>query len=149
MKVKLNLGDWSEDGHGKCDSLILEVNKDVSEIRQGYKDSCKLVGVQFNHNENYAGLQRTSRTPLHIWTEYEDSYISEEAMECLIESGLFKDEEEYCQKYEDYPERLIMDFIKLSLPDLEYEFLDDEIPSINGFWNDELNCQIGYGLYYG
>jgi hypothetical protein len=48
---------------------------------------------------------------------------------------------------------LLMDFIKLSLPDLEYEeaaYKRSElrkIPALNGWWNGKLNVQFGYGLY--
>lgn len=43
--------------------------------------------------------------------------------------------------------------IKLSLPDLileEAKFKRSELKNIepvNGWWNPELNCQFGYGLY--
>lgn len=40
-KVKLSIGDWSQDGHNQSEDFVYEVNKTVSEIRQGYKDSCK------------------------------------------------------------------------------------------------------------
>ena len=80
-KVKLTLGDWSNDGHGKYEEIIYKSNYPVSVIRQSYKDSCKLTGVQFNHNEDYTGngVGTKHNSPYKIWTEYEDCTILEEA----------------------------------------------------------------------
>lgn len=158
MKVKLTIGDWSEDGHNQYDQFVFEVNKDVSEIRQAYKDSCKLTGYQFNHNQDFTGLnlkwpESESR---QICTEYEEYSISDEASEKLLEFGIdvISDDSDFVD-YTD-PEtfaNLIMEFIKLSLPDLTWEEasyknseLRDMAP-INGWWNKELNVQFGYGLY--
>jgi hypothetical protein len=58
-KMYLVLGDWSNDGHGKHDKYLLESNVDVSVIQQAYKDSCKLTGVSFNHNEDYTKRNRS------------------------------------------------------------------------------------------
>jgi hypothetical protein len=42
------------------------------------------------------------------------------------------------------------EFVKLSLPDLIINKIaeDNSIPVINGYWNDNLNVQFGYGLYH-
>ena len=34
----LVLGDWSEDGHGRSQKILVNVNKSVSEVQQAYKD---------------------------------------------------------------------------------------------------------------
>lgn len=44
--MKLVLGDWSDDGNGKTEEFILEVNKTVAEIQEAYKQSCKLTGYK-------------------------------------------------------------------------------------------------------
>lgn len=42
----------------------------------------------------------------------------------------------------------IMNFIALSMPDdFTYKLVEVESEPINGWWNDELNHQFGYGLY--
>ena len=43
-----------------------------------------------------------------------------------------------------------MNFIALSMPnDFEYKLVEKEdYKPINGWWNDELNEQFGYGLFY-
>ena len=157
MKVKLTIGDWSQDGHTRYEIYVYDVNKSVTEIRQAYKDSCKKTGLQFNHNENYSGLPEHScyGTSAHICTEYESSDISENAKQILTSFGIdmFKyfDEDEYIAT--DKFAELILDFIKISLTDLTYAegvFKKSElklIEPINGWWNGELNVQFGYGLF--
>ena len=154
-KVKLTIGDWSKDGHGLSEFFVYEVNKSVSEIRQGYKDSCKKLGLQFNENKNYSGLAEhfDYGTNLHICTEYERDLLSVEAKDILFNNGI--DINEYfdeCVELEGFAE-LIMAFIKISVPDLIWEegsFKRSELKTIepiNGWWNDELNVTFGYGLF--
>ena len=155
-KVKLSIGDWSQDGHNQSEYFVYEVNKTVKEIRQAYKDSCKLTGVQFNYNENYTGLPEHDDygTPLHICTEHEDCGISDEAMKILVKHGIEMDAivEDDCLSVDVFAE-LIMIFIKLSLPDLTWEeasFKKSELRDmepINGWHNEDMNEQFGYGLF--
>ena len=151
-KVKITIGDWSEDGHNQYDEFVYESNKSVKDIRQAYKDSCKLTGLQFNHNENYTGTEvhNSYGTPYHICTEYDEDTISDIAMGILMEHDI-----EVGSDYLSVDEfaELIIDFIKLSLPDLvleEASFKKSElrdISAVNGWWNHELNVGFGYGLY--
>lgn len=151
-KVRLSIGDWSEDGHNQSEDFVYEVNKTVEEIRQAYKDSCVLTGLQFNYNENYSGLPEHNSygTDRHICTEYEEYEATDLAKEILSEHGLdgnFNGVEGFAE--------LVMGFIKLSLPDLTWEEasfkkseLKNDIPAINGWWNKELNHGFGYGLFH-
>jgi hypothetical protein len=41
---------------------------------------------------------------------------------------------------------LLMDFIKICLPDLTWAFTDEDIPSLNAYWG-KLNVQFGYGCF--
>lgn len=165
-KVRLTIGDWSGDGHEVSEDFIFESNKNVEEIRQAYKDSCKLTGLSFNHNEDYTGLKLGYDTERQIATEYEECTISKLAVEILLKHGIdvWKDFAEYeldfvpddDDFYIEGSENFVgiwIAFVKLSLPDLimeEASFKRSElssIPVINGWWNDSLNCQFGYGLY--
>lgn len=161
-KMYLVLGDWSDDGHGKSNKVLLESNVTVDVVQQAYKDSCKLTGVSFNHNEDYT---EKKNAPL-IATEYEDSFIPSEAIQIFREKfGLTQEiaqswfpDDELCEKIEDneticlYGDAFVnawIWFVRLSHPEIQIKTLDakDEIPCINGYWNDNLNVQFGYGLY--
>jgi hypothetical protein len=149
----LLLGDWSKDGHNQSDEILFESNVDVATIRKAYKDSCKLTGVSFNHNEDYTGLERDWQIAdkYRIATEYEDNRISKETLDVLSKFGLTKkllndfgyQEDGLCK---DSFVKLWIWFVKLSNPNIELKRIKEEIPYINGYWGD-LNVQFGYGLY--
>lgn len=169
MVYKLVLGDWSDDGHGKYKDFLFDCNYDVSKIRQAYKDSCKKLGITFNHNEDYTGLNLSYGNKRQIWTEYEEPQLSPFAFNILKENGCFKnifeneeikdvyfENEEYNEEYDNLlyldlkdAALLIMNFIALSMPnDFTYTLVEQEIEPINGYWNKDLNVQFGYGLFY-
>lgn len=155
-RVKLSIGDWSEDGHNEYEQLVYNSNKSVTEIQQAYKDSCKLTGLQFNENTNFTGLKEHGRgsyaTKRHICCDYQEPNVSEFARKILEEHNI-NPKEDYSFDAEGFAE-LIIDFIKLSLPDLvldEASYKKSElynIDVINGWWNDNLNVGFGYGLFY-
>lgn len=152
-KVKLTLGDWSEDGHGHYDIYRYISNYPVNMIQQAYKDSCRKTGLSFNYNEDYTGLGLKYGSPRQIWTEYQSSEISQEACKILKDHGIdatkyFGGTEEQCIANDDAA-TLIMDFIGLSMPkDWSYKPVKDDFEPINGWWNDKLNVQFGYGLFF-
>jgi hypothetical protein len=154
MIYKLELGDWSEDGHKISESFLFDCNYDIHKIRQAYKDSCKKLGVAFNYNEDYTGLGLGYRSERLIWTEYQESEMSETAFEILNNSGCFKEVDFYKEDGVYYIEerkdcaKLIMNFIALSMPkDFRYKLVQEpKVESINS-WNDELRQHFGYGLF--
>ena len=157
----LVLGDWSDDGHGKSEKILLESNVTVDVVQQAYKDSCKLTGVSFNHNEDFTG---GTDNKIQIATGYENPFIPISAIEIFREKFGLTDEiiREWDQTDEieiDEDEPIALNdesfvnawiwFFKLSNPKIVLKTLDeqDQIPCINGYWNDNLNVQFGYGLY--
>jgi hypothetical protein len=144
MKVKLTLGDYSADSHGRVVEILLDVNKSLEEIRQAYKDSCLNVGVQFGsgYNKEY---RHVSNADWHLHGDklVIDDDIRVEAIQRLAAHGIdlmdySSDDQDIEIEDEDYA-ILVMDFIKLSLPDLEYEPIFTDIPSIN-----EKHFKLGY-----
>mgnify|MGYP003474037794 CR=1 FL=1 len=154
FKFKIPIGDWSGDGHGKCEIFIVECNYPVERVRQAYKDSCKLTGLSFNHNEDYTGiLDSKYGDARQIATEYEDNVISDVALEILLKHGIdlktdweFDEDGAYIEGTEEFL-HLLFKFIKLSLLDLNYNICEEELPYLNGYWNADLNVQFGYGLF--
>ncbi len=153
-RMYLVLGDWSDDGHGKSEKLLIESNKTVEEIQNAYKDSCKLTGISFNgDNEDYTQTNRfwVESSNYRIAVEYEEPKLTSEVLEVLEKfkcpKGIIENynEEPYYRSYIDLWDW----FVKLSLPDLEFNIVkeDDGIPCINGYWNKNLNVSFGYGLY--
>lgn len=153
--VKLTLGDWSNDGHGKYKEYNYISNYEVSKIREAYKKSCKLTGLSFNDNENYTGRELKHGSWRKIWTEYQSYEIKENAIEVLNKHGI-----NLCEIYgndiyidfecvldESQAADLIMKFISLSMPiDWIYELEENKYENINGY-NTGLDEQFGYGLF--
>lgn len=160
MIYRLVLGDWSEDGHGILKEVLIECNcNDVTDIQNAYKASCKKLGVQFNDDKDYTGKNLPYGDPHFIWTEYGDSNMSVVAYDILNNAGCFDgidiEENDDGRYYIDSIEsgleehaKVIMNFISLSMPDdFTYQIIKKNYPCINGYWNENLNVQFGYGLF--
>ena len=154
-KMYLVLGDWSNDGHGKTEKILVETPSTVVEVQRAYKDSCKLTGFSFHAGDSGSDYTETDRdwrerSKYEICCEYEDSGISDEVLVLLDKFKFpFMRDIENCGNFldDDLFVVLWMWFIRLSLPDFTYEIVKDDIPVINGYWNKELNESFGYGLY--
>ena len=153
---ELPIGDWSDDGHGKCERIIVRCSHSISACQAGYLASCYLTGYQFHHGSHttdedgkFVSIGGTA-----LVCEYEQSGIPEFAVDDLKGHGL--DLSVMCDSMyegEAYPgdatnmATIIMEFIKLSLPEMSWEFTD-KVPRLFGYWDRNLNCQMGYGLFY-
>ena len=152
----LTLGDYSGDGHEQSEEFLYDCNYDVHKIRQAYKDSCKKLGIAFNNGEDYTGLHLRYNDERKIWIKYGNKAISKTAFNILNEAGCFNDidyyevDEEYFVDDTEDCAKLIMNFIALSMPnDFEYKHVQEtKYETINGWWNNELNEEFGYGLFY-
>ena len=81
-KVKITVGDWSEDGHNQSEEFVFETNKTVKEIQNAYKQSCKKLGLIFDCNENHTdivglNLQHAEYDDRQVFVEYDQNTISE------------------------------------------------------------------------
>lgn len=168
MKVKLTLGDWSEDGHSQFRKIYFESNKTIKQIRAAYINSVRLTEIYFHaiDDSDYASLKgRYTDTELakrEIAVDYEIDYVSQLSYDIFTKHGI--DVEKYVKKVEVYVYEfnedfaykiqgessfvnLFIDFLKLSLPDLSLERVDNDVPNINGWHEKDFNFQFGYGLY--
>lgn len=166
-KMYLVLGDWSDDGHGKYEKVLLQSNLPVKIIQEAYKDACALTGISFNNNEDYTNVKRDweEREKHQIATRYENSFVPKTCLAILESHGIQIEDwytEDPSNKYskdkegnliifqEDFV-NLWIAFVKLCLPQdaiLQRAPQEEEIPVINGYWNKNLNTQFGYGLFH-
>lgn len=159
---KVPVGDWSNDGHKQCVDYYVKANYSVSEMIQAYKDTCKKIGLQMNHNTDYTGIESKSswKNWRYLLTEYEQNSISEDAIEILQNHGFNFNKMEDIDldsdgnvtsaffNSEDVV-KLFMWFISYSMPeDFYYKPFIIEAEPIVGYWNNELNHQIGYGVFW-
>jgi len=143
MEMYLNVGDWSEDGHNKCDRIRIECNKSVTEVQDAYLKACAITGLSFHDDYD------KTTTPNPVFTEYEDSEMSEDNVKLLRRHGVPDNvlvENDYVDPWMFAD--LWCEFIKVGDPDIRCHQIKDETPNINGFWDKKLNAQFGYGLFY-
>jgi len=163
-ELKISIGDWLDDGHGKVDFIHFKTNKSIEEIQEAYWSSCIKTGVAFHHEDypdmsSYNNMSKNlelDKIKYRILTEYQNWNISLKVLEIFKLHGLNSDEmfEDYEHNEGDQPvycphelSKLILWFISLSLDDFEYKIIEDTVKSINGFWDKNLNVQFGYGIY--
>ncbi len=144
---KVPIGDPSDDGHGKADIFTVECNHGILELKEAYKQSCEKLQIAFDHGTLKLGWTHPESKARTIAVEYGDSKVSDLAYNILKENSISvnggDDEDDDYKYWIEGPEELlsiVMQFIKLSLPDLEYKVIGEKLPS--------LDLGIGYGLYH-
>lgn len=157
MKLQsIVIGDWSDDGHGKCERFLFTSNKFDFEIREAFRKSCDLTGYAFDTNDK---LPNGSIPKARLLNRYEDSTLTPEVINDFVtnfglpdpkldphpvfKDNLYDEENGQCVGSSDCF-NFIMWFISLSLPDLKY--MEIKPASINGYWG-ELNQMWGYGTF--
>jgi hypothetical protein len=138
--LSIEVGDWSGDGHGMTETLLINVNRTNAEIMAAYKEASTACRVTVLGDTQRKGM-------IKLFREYEDNKIPTEAVYRLRELGIvFEDilddptEDEkgciYCFQAEDVA-RLFLEMVRTKLPGFTYDFV--EYPTlVNG---------LGYGLF--
>ena len=144
-KFKLPIGDWSDDGHGKCEYFIVESNVKFEMIVNTYID----MDSKYKISE--------------ICAEYEQSGLTKDQVEMIKESGLkFEDYvgEEFDLEENNYIEtddiaQLVIDFIMLCDVRIKLKIGKEEMPMLNNWAGQEVTGKSGhvlslpgYGLFY-
>jgi len=77
-KIDLVIGDWSDDGHGKLDTIKISSNLSLREIQTAYNKGKKLV--------KFDPIQK-------LCSEYEDRQLFPKDLELLKKFGFSKEYE--------------------------------------------------------
>ena len=125
--VKIELGDPSGDGHCISQTKLFKTNYDKSHLVQAYRVSVAKFGVDLRK----------------VCSDYQKSEIEKDTYDKLLVGGFpineyFAVDDNYNIIDADDFSIMVMEFIKVSLPDLTYEIISMDVPSIGSF---------GYGLY--
>lgn len=139
-RFKIVIGDDSGDGHSQKETFLVECNHTVQNIEKAYENSCKLTGLQMNTNTNFTGLDLhwSELSKRKMCNEYEDDTLSEFHKDVL--KGFEIPEE--ILNFEGDPDAFLiffLEFLKLSIPDLQCTVVSETVPSFK--------YQIGYGLF--
>lgn len=144
----LPIGDWSDDGHGKCVEYPYAVNKTKEEIIKAYHDSSKLLNMTFDTNDWGDGKAQ-------LLCDYQDDKLPANIVKKLLENGFsFKYFDDFWEddidrniyvSHDEVP-YLFFEFAKISLPDLEYKYVPEQKNYLIGH-NSELSFHLGYGVF--
>lgn len=137
---KLEIGDWSDDGHGKTKTAIFEVNRTIEDLREMY----------FVNKEVYGDVLEC------YCSEYGESTITTEDIEEIEESGIkISDEmkEQAREKGETYVDAddmidWFIQFMKLGNPSLELkQITQPQMPTFHFYGYDKKQRHIGFFGY--
>jgi len=146
--IRFPVGDWSDDGHGKCHYFIVRSNKPVQELRELHFSCKEKLGFDIGD----------------ICRDYEDSELSLDIFDKLQAAGFdieWEGEQPEYAKYFDSINARIMhteevfnlwtDILKFLDPDLNLELTVVESDDINFYGFDEKKRHLntpGYGVFY-
>lgn len=141
-KFKLELGDWSDDGHGKTKVFFFESNLTVEDLRE----------IFFTNKEVYGDFLEK------YCSDYQDSVMTLEEIEAIELIGI--QVSDYIKKEALQEGSLFIDtntmidwfvqFMKLGNPSLILNAVDEGVPSFHFYGRDSKNRHIssfGYGLF--
>lgn len=143
---KINIGDYSNDGHGNNEVIIVKSTKSVFEVLNAFLSSGRKLGV----------VEGDDKYPNFLIAEnYDDTSLSNEFAEAFRSAGIeFEDltfndadEDEEPQYHIDGTYEMVHLVMRIAQKELDFEYEIDNksIPSFNGF--DGVGPQIGYGLF--
>jgi hypothetical protein len=144
-RFKVNIGDWSKDGHNQYEVFIVESTEPNEKVQESFKIAGTKIGI----------ISGGNHPRFLIADDYEDSQLNNEHAQNLADAGVkfsdlvFNDgtdeEPNYIIEDPSYFVDLLMRIAQTEL-DFEYSIVNDEVPDFNGFWGD-LNMSMGYGLF--
>jgi len=73
--INLVVGDWSDDGHGRTETITINTNLTRSEVQRAYKAGVELIGVDLTKE---------------VCRDYEDHKIDDDTWKKFREAGLTK-----------------------------------------------------------
>lgn len=142
-KFKVNVGDWSNDGHGKHKVILIESTEPNDKVQVAFKTAGQRIGV--------IGSGR-----FLIADDFEDCCLHLNHAKVLKDVGVaFEDivhnegtDEEPYYVFDCGSESMVHLVMRIAQTELDFDYkiISDEIPNFNGYWGNN-NISIGYGLF--
>ena len=131
---KIPIGDWSGDGHEKCDWFTAIANKPIKAVREAFHKAKKLL---------------PHLNPESFCCEYEDAKIPERVVTALMIKGITIDSEDFSS---ETMAKIVVWFLNQGDSDLGVELTPEtDIPMLPFYGFDKQSRKIGfigYGLFY-
>lgn len=128
------IGDWSDDGHGKCEYFYATATKPFKDVCLAFK----------------AAKKKLDFSPEEVCSEYEENEVTEEAIELLKEHGFEIDSDNF---YTREMAELVVWFLNQGDSELNAVLLpeDEEPPMLRNWDYRDITGEnldgFGYGLF--
>jgi hypothetical protein len=143
MRYRIVIGDWSDDGHGKTETFIVDMaNLSAKEMQANYDANVKKFGFD----------------PKKVCEEYQDSEFPLEYIHALVTDGLklWDNQDEEPFNFEDeygpdiYGPELMARVLCYFVAGMDWKIVLDEMPNLFGGWSPVLGQgeNYGYGMFY-
>lgn len=144
--VILELGDWSNDGHGRTEKIIMTSNYPVENVCDAYLKAVKQSGVAVHAHSN------TRKSFNCLCEEYERNQFSWDEASGLEKIGITKkklhgiitqfENKLFSPSTEEFA-NLFMEMAKTQLPLLKWSHVEDKTETVQ----DYITGFFGYGLF--
>lgn len=136
--IRFPIGDWSDDGHGKCEYFFVSCNKSVQQLREIHFSCPAKLGFDIGD----------------MCSEYQEPTVSSGIIKMLEKHNIVKPNELSKSRYDFmspiYLFKLWLIILKFLEPSLTYEIYEPKFIDINFYGFDEQKRHLntpGYGLY--
>ena len=162
-RIRFPIGDWSDDGHGKCDWFIVKSNMPVEIVREAHFAFKKLYGFDIGDICHNYGESDVSGEIAEFIVKHKLLNDSSDEFEILSKEGEYLNTDCYSNKLDDFKEGCTINILSsetllkiwVGLLMLAYEGLvlkteEDNVPTINYYGFDKKNRHLktpGYGLF--
>lgn len=136
FKFQIPVGDWSDDGHGKCDYCTASSFKTFEDVCRAYEKAKE----KFKDDDF---------SPESFCNEFEDSSIPDEFIGLMKQNGFDVDPDDFGP--EDMA-RFVVWFLNQGDPELQVKLENKAVPCLNNWQYSEIIKgktlgQFGYGFY--
>ena len=140
-KIKIQIGDWSSDGHGHCEDFYALSNKKVEEVREAHFLIKGKTGIDIEKICSEYGETSIDRN--HSDFKLIEALSTKMGHNDGVNEELYFDPEEMAQ--------LWIFLLKKADPGLDITLMADDIPTLNFYGYDDKNrhiSQVGYGCFH-
>lgn len=131
-KFKLPIGDWSDDGHGKCDKYLIESNTDPVNLVDMYIHLDKKMKIG------------------EFCAEYQDRNLTEDQVDMIKEMGLdpdkYVDESRYFHEGTRGMAKLILDSLMIENPSVKMKIVHENVIEFNNWFGQNVKKVTGVSV---
>lgn len=140
FKFQIPIGDWSDDGHGKCQYFTASSFKSFEDVCRAYEKAKE----KFKDDDF---------SPESFCNEYESSSVDPKTIDLMKKHGFYTDDMgDFEDFYVDEMADFVVWFINQGDPELKVKLEVDPVPCLNNWQYSKIVKgktldQFGYGMF--